>query len=1675
MDKLGEFVDGLQTILDAPNPPQGELVRVIQLTQREFLSSALAVATVTWPTRTHLELVKIVIGMSIPEPAPELVMTDPTTNHESPPFFASDYFDKLQQQLLSMSAQQLADSDGSWVRNVGFSIEATLMQATRRMDALEKLEELATTNPELSRVRIYCSHVLGSGTLAAPVWEAIARTAFVVFYILPSSERAVGGDLANLAPGLPDKDGSRDLHMAKLIAHYSSWLTIVSQMVENHGPTLCRRLPTVVEDPATRQFKWGIPTLHAVATTEILRNLVMRQTLLPGRQRPDETGAPTAEELELEQLEKSILGSVISKDASAVYGMMSELHRLLQMLAGCTKGRPQSSPAPGTPECLAVSLTRTCHGLAPILGFDEQALTQAMDMNKLCECLADMKRTALQLYYVPLYGRYPRAAGASPAYAECLLLRMATTLFNIDQPWGDAMDALSPAAIPAIALDAADRLTKVLRVTAVFFDAFSLCTAEPGGSRALEQAGLDTVTARLLRQPFMRQSRTGDLAVPEPVPSLAESMALAIGWTCDFIVFGRRHMAPQILRPHCEAALDHTVAHYACRAGAEGVADILKHIPFSAWRLLASTRFGSRPDAPSDTLDSAMGVMWSCAQRLLGSKSLGAGVLDVDRWQAAVALCCPEGAFLAFAVMALCAELARQLVRPDPNGAYSALLSKQGASALRALEQALTADGLQAWPVNGLLFVPPIYARTDGEKGALLAQAQLPRALRILATCSPAEWALQLGLDAPSGLPFAESDMRKVACLVSDYAHGAPDMFTLLPRLLATPGALSTPHSGGSGSAENPFASPNILSRLPPIETPLSPNACNIDNAVRQWLRNTACLSFAESGRHIQALISSCYVSNSKHYLEAVVVRFMEADPVVGVELTIGSIADHMWKSQIVYSRRASPFYAIREMFVDINPPKDDDDDDDVDGATVPDGVRLKNMAARLARSHKEPVFNAVVGGKVRPRGQAKGGSGSLVLTTAEQESETAAAVATPTALVSVHGAPGGPGCDDDGDEPEGMVRCPAACLRILLLLTDLCYGNSMRDTPIHMWLTDCLDSAPVSLLVEYFDHVVGKPAPNFSPSLPLEPDWPKKAKATVSMWVNDRRLGDRPLLRAACVAIMRHVLGDGAQGWQDRWIEWKPVIKDTLYTYFTKPTPSPIQIEIVRSIIAVPLTAGGAVGPPTDMAAAIKTHPLRLLTDMLCPASERSRLVFADSRDWFLVHFLPQLMDTLASSESSREILGAMLSSHDALYQTVPWLDIATSLVQNVPLRNGCPVTMTPKKAKEHFISYLSPLARLLFAIAAHINGDAGAAKPAGQGAPPTAAGDDASMAKMDIDSAEPAECLADTTSDSGHDEDGFNWQWLDERLVLYVSSSSGSGSDVLSDTLDALVDVYTYSSMRGLRRSIENVIAACCLHDPAMVQPVLNTLFGQRPLDVFTLHTLRPKELSTLAPLSSAASDGDALFRPAAEVYPLARRVLLLGLGDGGAHAAAAVAKAIENCMWAVSEEPDVRRNLIALKPRLIPKEQRPAATETSTSEDTVLQTTSGSLHIPAESVASAAAYALDRSVYLIGLLAVRANENPCLKRAAVALAHSRAFLAVLMIAVGDSMRQFTALSATRELLSALWTLTDAGSDEIDGVTVRQAWAGVNFCALAQRLNSQLPEEYTTWAHIQALPAKY
>ncbi|KAJ1818210.1 hypothetical protein LPJ60_004437 [Coemansia sp. RSA 2675] len=1653
MDGLDDFIAGLQTLLDSPNPPRDDLIRIIQATHRDFVSSALALSTMTWPTRTHLELVKIVIGLPVSEPAPEVVMAEPTTNHEADPFFAADYFDKLRHQLLSTPVSTLANSDGSWVRNIGFSIEATIMQANRRADALERLDEVAKAEEargrhEMASIRTYCGYVLGMGTLATIHWESIARMVFTMFYLLPFSTKAISADSSE-QPLHP--------HMAKLVVHYNAWLQIVQQIMENHGPLTCRRMPSVIADPATNQFKWGVPTLHLVATTELLRNILMRRLLLPHAQSHSGQAASltaawassastiSAEEQRLERFELTILGKIIEQNASAVYGMMTEHHRLLQVHEEYAKNYAHLPVIPGTAECLGFSLTRACHGLAPILNYEEQALMQAMEMSKLLECMRDMKAATVDFCYGPFYGCYPPEANSIPAYAELLLLRMATTLYNLDQPWGDMASTLSPSRVAGISQELAERMLHVLRVSSAYFEFFSLNTTEPDANSTTESTGLDTIVGRLMTHSFVHRSWsvTNQQVSPTGIDfALAELgfdrvVGLGIEWIREFVAFGQSFMPPQLLYTQIAATIERAFSSLVHAGRAAYLIDTLSRLSHSQWEALASIRFkGLELNSTGAALSecSALSIVFSMAQRLASMKKLlgeASELLDAGHWQTNIALCCSEATFLAYTIISRCLSPARELVQVSNDGQFGATLSQRGVAALRDLERTITMDGGSIWAADRFLFAPPIYTETGGKAAEPLVRSQLVGALSVLSTGDLAGYARGLGV-SESSLEFSGQDMQLVAHLVRHYAENAPELLPLLSGiLLATPASTAVE----AQAKRNPFLTPNILSRVPPIEAPSSPTICNVAATVREWRRQASQLPFSESHRFIQELVAKCYPSNFQHYLGLVLVRFMEAEPIVGVELVIGSIATHMQESHMVYSQQSSLFREIREMFTPVStkPP------------VLPDNAfREGDKAKELAQSRSEPVFNAIVGGKVRP-------------------SKASAATST--------GRGDGPGSRNSGranhqihNAPveSGMVQSPAACGRILLLLTALNYQQKAGNSPIHAWLTDCLDHAPTMVLQGYFDALLIERPPTFPSCLSAESDWKKKSTEFVSLWAKDRQLHSPQSIRTLDMAFARYVLYNCGELWSDRWAEWSSLFNKSLCLKFTQRGTSQAQSEVVKAMLLVPLQ-----GPLMDA----NSHPLLKLASLLDAYPDYNNLAFADTKDWFVTHVLPHIVEGLADYEIARAVLEQVLSSVDSLYRWVPWLDVGTSLLYNIPRSHGLVVALSPEAAKQHFVVYLSPLARVLLAIAKDAEGSDQDIADEDNDANATDAEDESSYTRSNVGS--PAAQDDSLDSDQGGDDDRgkagekFNWQRLDELLAVYLSGSSSNSMHHI-DTIDALLDVYSFSSARSLRQSIESVVVATCLHSPGTAPVILKQMFSLRPLDVHSLHSLRPRSLSKMPSIAYTDGDSQSTFRPSCELFPLAMLVWQSALADGDEDTTKRVTKLIVACFWKMAEKPDIRHKKISAKPQLTPKEQRPTESATEVSFDAIKHTASGSLYVPAEFAASASAYALDRSMKLLALLLLNSEDNVGVKRLAISLGKSRAFLDAVLAYVGPSMLQFLTLPTALKLLDVLWAAVGSGEAMVGNVSAARLWDGMDFNRLALRLDNRAPKERMGWLHV-------
>ncbi|KAJ2885584.1 hypothetical protein IWW38_005311, partial [Coemansia aciculifera] len=334
-----------------------------------------------------------------------------------------------------------------------------------------------------------------------------------------------------------------------------------------------------------------------------------------------------------------------------------------------------------------------------------------MDMGKLLEGMGDMKASTAGFCYGPLYGCYPPGTALTPAYAEMLLLRMATTLYNLDRPWGSVASLLSPRRVAGVSNELADRMLQVLRISSAYHDFFSLNTAEPELGLRSELAGLSTTMGRLMRRSFVHQpssaahlqglSSGSDSALVEL--DFSRHVDLSIEWIREFVSFGQAFMPPQLLYTQVAATVERAVAFFVRANKSTALLNAFARITHHQWAALDSIRFvtsapgladGSNTNGSSER--SALSIVYSIAYRLANMEQM-AGVtsdlLDANSWQVTIAMCYPESTPLAYAVMIQCVGAARELVQVDKDGDFRAILNQKGINALKALQKTMAKDG----------------------------------------------------------------------------------------------------------------------------------------------------------------------------------------------------------------------------------------------------------------------------------------------------------------------------------------------------------------------------------------------------------------------------------------------------------------------------------------------------------------------------------------------------------------------------------------------------------------------------------------------------------------------------------------------------------------------------------------------------------------------------------------------------------------------------------------------------------------------------------------------------------------------------------------------------------------------------------------------------------------------
>ncbi|KAJ2883572.1 hypothetical protein IWW38_005529, partial [Coemansia aciculifera] len=378
-----------------------------------------------------------------------------------------------------------------------------------------------------------------------------------------------------------------------------------------------------------------------------------------------------------------------------------------------------------------------------------------------------------------------------------------------------------------------------------------------------------------------------------------------------------------------------------------------------------------------------------------------------------------------------------------------------------------------------------------------------------------------------------------------------------------------------------------------------------------------------------------------------------------------------------------------------------------------------------------------------------------------------------------------------------------------------------------------------------------------------------------------------------------------------------------------------------------------------------------------------------------------------------------------------IPWLDIAALPTLSTGFSRRRLVAFDSSAAKEHFVSYLSPLTHILLAISNHIEGES-------------------------------------RGSGSGNAEESFNWQWLEDLLVVYVRGSS-SDSENHSDTIDALLDVYTLSSVTSLRKSIENVAASICLTDSKAALSFLERVFSVRPLGISTLHELRPKVLSHMPPVTDTPEDTKSAFRPSYELFPLAAQVLKLALHDGSEDKVAEAVDIISVCFRAMARHLNTRRPTISLNPRLKSRGKLEAPL-TDLSDSAIKGLASAKAFKPDEAPASANAHALERSTYLLTLLLLNHGGINGAKHFVKSLASSSIILKSAVALVKPEMALFSTVPVTLKLLNLLWAAVDDGEAMVGDVRAEHIWSKVDFKHLAKRISDDSPDMHMTWPYVKA-----
>ena len=741
---------------------------------------------------------------------------------------------------------------------------------------------------------------------------------------------------------------------------YDEWMKALLQIINQYPIKIYKSAPAVVEEHGTGCFTRGLPTLHSIVTTETLRNLLLRRMffvksamLTPIQFSTSQQLSPQADamaislytqEVNRDHLETSLLRSVINGDASNVYAMIIDCHKLLQIYYQLNRrqhGLESQAIEMDIEKRSLLSLKWASGGLAPILGFNEQEFWDSMNMSQLLARLNQIKLLSrnIQLAHVEFC---PSDAKAYPRYLESLLVQTISRLLDLQTISGKSLTTTIEAIIaPSIQNNQWLMVAgKVVQTIVLYADIFTVHT------------GLFMSTSLTCE---LTDEHKANLAVP--VSTIWEAFAEGLkGTQCAFvsnndpILFeGVPAIMPFVIQTQCTAfrwqlqrfldewlcAIVHVQSPDNNRTMFAKLITSLHHSPSALGNL--SFPVLNAQNAVSMVQFSIPGAMYTFFDRMPSSGlTIAPGLLnDNDLWKSNLIYFLSDIPSVAYS---LC-ECFHQ------NSAF--LDSSSTLEIGRDQIHWLTKAEMRLFEAPYDPILSEEYAPFNSEKDPVVRAAiSLLRfgSIDILLEC----------IGYPKTLTLSSEQIQGYLKLMEYWASEAVySSQRLYNAILNSKYPADTPLPISS----NPLYTPCLMDAYKPPSDKEQADALSkeIQLGTEKWINQSAQLSYSMFDVYAEQLIFPCYPSVSRFIMDHVLVRYMCLDPIGGTDRIIRLLSHKMLVKKCRYNHRNSPFTTIRSLFY-----------------TTPPASSTSRLVSGNTSDNKppSPIYTSVVGGRVLRRRQ---------------------------------------------------------------------------------------------------------------------------------------------------------------------------------------------------------------------------------------------------------------------------------------------------------------------------------------------------------------------------------------------------------------------------------------------------------------------------------------------------------------------------------------------------------------------------------------------------------------------------------------------------------------------------------------------------------------------------------